>query len=35
MAHISSARKLKAVRNILGFMLLIEIVALFIVLVVT
>ena len=35
MARISSARKLRAVRNVLGIMLLIEIVALFIVLVVT
>lgn len=35
MARISSARRLRAVRNVLGFMLLIEIVCLFIVLVVT
>lgn len=35
MARISSARKLRAVRNVLGIMLLVEIVALFIVLVVT
>ena len=35
MARISSARRLRAVRNVLGIMLLIEIVALFIVLVVT
>lgn len=35
MARISSARRLRAIRNVLGIMLLIEIVALFIVLVVT
>lgn len=35
MARISSARRLRAVRNVLGIMLLIEIVCLFIVLVVT
>lgn len=35
MARISSARRLRAVRNVLGIMLLVEIVALFIVLVVT
>ena len=35
MVHISSARKLRAVRNILGFMLLVEIICLVIVLVMT
>lgn len=35
MAHIGSARKLRAIRNVLGIMLLIEIVCLFIVIVVT
>ena len=35
MARISSARRLRAVRNILGIMLLIEIVGLLIVLVLT
>ena len=35
MAHIGSARKLRAVRNILGFMLLVEIICLVIVLVMT
>ena len=35
MARISSARKLRAVRNVLGFMLLVEIMGLLIVLVLT
>lgn len=35
MARISSARKLRVVRNVLGFMLLVEIVCLVIVLVMT
>ena len=35
MSHIGSARKLRAVRNILGFMLLVEIICLVIVLVMT
>ena len=35
MVHISSARKLRAVRNILGFMLLVEVVCLVVILIMT
>lgn len=35
MAHIGSARKLKAVRNILGIMLLVEVVCLVVILIMT
>lgn len=35
MAHISSVRKLRAVRNILGFMLLVEVVCLVVILIMT
>ena len=35
MAHIGSARKMRAVRNILGFMLLVEVVCLIVLLIMT
>lgn len=35
MARISSARKLRAVRNVLGFMLLVEVVCLVVILIMT
>lgn len=35
MARISSARKLRAIRNILGFMLLVEVVCLVVILIMT